>query len=90
MAPPEASNPLRTAEFYTQHDIDLRLSTRVVAVDTASRHVQLANGDRVVYDGLLLATGAEPVHLELPGADLAHVHYLRTLARSAHRRANPR
>ena len=78
----EASNPLRRAEFYTQHGIDLRLSTRVVSVDTASRHVQLANGGRVVYDGLLLATGAEPVHLELPGADLPHVHYLRTLADS--------
>lgn len=79
---PEASNPLRTAEFYAQHDIDLQLSTRVVSIDTASRHVQLAHGGRIGYDALLLATGAEPVHLELPGVDLPHVHYLRTLADS--------
>ena len=79
---PETSNPLRTVEFYAQHDIDLQLSTRVVSIDTASRHVQLADGDRIGYDALLLATGAEPIHLELPGADLPHVHYLRTLADS--------
>lgn len=78
----EASNPLRTADFYNQHDIELQLSTRVVSIDTASQHVQLENGGRVVYDALLLATGAEPVRLELPGEDLPHVHYLRTLADS--------
>jgi apoptosis-inducing factor 3 len=78
----DASNPLRTAEFYAQHGIDLQLSMRVVSIDTASRHVQLDHGGRVVYDALLLATGAEPVHLELPGEDLPHVRYLRTLADS--------
>jgi apoptosis-inducing factor 3 len=78
----EASNLLRTAEFYRQHDIDLQLGVRVASIDTTARHVQLVDGGRHVYDALLLATGAEPIHLGLPGEDLAHVHYLRTLADS--------
>lgn len=73
------TNLLRSAEFYQTHDIDLRLNARVCAIDTVARHVELADGSRHVYDALLLATGAEPVRLDVPGADRAHVHYLRTL-----------
>jgi NADPH-dependent 2,4-dienoyl-CoA reductase/sulfur reductase-like enzyme/nitrite reductase/ring-hydroxylating ferredoxin subunit len=76
------SNPLRPAAFYLEHGIDLKLDAPVTALDTKSRHVQLVNGSRVAYDALLLATGAEPVRLDMPGATLRHVHYLRTLADS--------
>ena len=79
MAPSE-SNPLRSPEFYKEHQIDLRLNTRVAAIDTAKREIHLVDGTREAYGALLLATGAEPVRLDVPGSDLPHVHYLRTLA----------
>jgi len=81
-AAPAESNPLRSADFYKQHDIDLKLDARVATIDPASRHVELVDGSRYAYDALLLATGAEPVRLEVPGGALPHVHYLRTLADS--------
>jgi NADPH-dependent 2,4-dienoyl-CoA reductase/sulfur reductase-like enzyme/nitrite reductase/ring-hydroxylating ferredoxin subunit len=79
---PEESNPLRPAEFYVEQEIDLELNTRVASIDTVSRHVEVTDGRRYAYDALLIATGAEPIRLEIPGADLPHVHYLRTLADS--------
>jgi NADPH-dependent 2,4-dienoyl-CoA reductase/sulfur reductase-like enzyme/nitrite reductase/ring-hydroxylating ferredoxin subunit len=77
---PEDWVPLRPDSFYSENGIDLRLNTNVTAIDARAREVALGNGSKVGYDRLLLATGAEPVRLSLPDADLPHVHTLRTLA----------
>ena len=65
--------------FYESHDIELRTGTTATAVDTAASEVELEGGERLGYDRLLLATGAEPRRLNVPGADLDGVHYLRDL-----------
>jgi 3-phenylpropionate/trans-cinnamate dioxygenase ferredoxin reductase subunit len=64
--------------FYAEKDIDLRTNASVEAVDADAREVELASGERIRYSKLLLATGAEPRVLPLPGSDLDGVHYLRT------------
>jgi NADPH-dependent 2,4-dienoyl-CoA reductase/sulfur reductase-like enzyme/nitrite reductase/ring-hydroxylating ferredoxin subunit len=74
--------PLRSPGFYAKHQIDVIAEARATALDTAARKVSLADGRQVAFDRLLLATGAEPVRLKMPGGDLPHVHYLRTLADS--------
>jgi NADPH-dependent 2,4-dienoyl-CoA reductase/sulfur reductase-like enzyme/nitrite reductase/ring-hydroxylating ferredoxin subunit len=79
----EESNLLRPSKFYGEHEIDLHLGARVAAIDIGSGHVELADGNRYAYGALLLATGADPVRLEVPGGDLPHVHYLRTLGDSS-------
>jgi apoptosis-inducing factor 3 len=79
---PEEWIPLRPPEFFTEHDIDLVLGTRATGIDVGQRRVLTEDGKSYPYDRLLLATGAEPTRLAVPGADLPHVHYLRTLADS--------
>jgi NADPH-dependent 2,4-dienoyl-CoA reductase/sulfur reductase-like enzyme/nitrite reductase/ring-hydroxylating ferredoxin subunit len=74
--------PLRSPDFYKEHGIDLRLATRVTAIDPVNGRLRLAGSNELAYDALLLATGAEPVRLDIPGGGLPHVHYLRTLADS--------
>jgi apoptosis-inducing factor 3 len=74
--------PLRPDSFYADNGIDLRLRTTVQTLDIGSRDVVLAGGERINYDRLLLATGAEPVRLSIPGADEAHVHTLRSFSDS--------
>jgi NADPH-dependent 2,4-dienoyl-CoA reductase/sulfur reductase-like enzyme/nitrite reductase/ring-hydroxylating ferredoxin subunit len=75
---PEEWVPLRPDGFYVENSIDLRLKTDVRSIDMRARAVTLADGGTVPYDKLLLATGAEPVRLPIPGAD--RVHTLRSLA----------
>jgi NADPH-dependent 2,4-dienoyl-CoA reductase/sulfur reductase-like enzyme/nitrite reductase/ring-hydroxylating ferredoxin subunit len=72
--------PLRPDSFYSQNGIELRLNSEVTSIDIKARHVFTAGGSNVAYDRLLLATGAEPVRLPIPGADQPHVHTLRSLA----------
>ncbi|MEO7206925.1 MAG: FAD-dependent oxidoreductase [Steroidobacteraceae bacterium] len=72
--------PPRDLQFYQRHNIDLKLNTCVVSIDVPDKKVVLKDGSRHGYGALLLATGSDPVKLNLPGADLPHVHYLRSLA----------
>lgn len=71
---------LRPQSYYDQRNISLRLGTRVVAIDRASRTLSLASGERLAYDKLILATGARARRLGLAGEDLHGVHVLRTIA----------
>lgn len=77
---PEDWVPLRPDDFYAANGIELRLNAEVAGIDAKAREVILARGEKVPYDRLLLATGAEPVRLSIPGADQPHVHTLRSLA----------
>ncbi|MDT0345214.1 NAD(P)/FAD-dependent oxidoreductase [Streptomyces litchfieldiae] len=72
--------------WYAHHRIELHLGQPAVAVDRDRREVRLGDGTRVPYDALLLATGAEPRRLGIPGTELAGVHHLRRLAHSDHLR----
>jgi apoptosis-inducing factor 3 len=71
---------LRPSSFYSENGIDLRLAAKVTRLDPGSRRIALSDGQSVPYDRLLLATGAEPIRLWIPGADQAHVRSLRSLA----------
>jgi NADPH-dependent 2,4-dienoyl-CoA reductase/sulfur reductase-like enzyme/nitrite reductase/ring-hydroxylating ferredoxin subunit len=79
---PEDWLPLRADDFYSESGIELRLKSNVGSIDARAREVALADGSRIAYDRLLLATGAEPVRLSIPGADRPHVHILRSVADS--------
>ena len=79
---PEEWIPLRSADFYREQKIDTMTSTSVTAVDPKAKQVMLSDGRALSYGALLLATGATPVRLSIPGHDLPHVCYLRTLADS--------
>jgi NADPH-dependent 2,4-dienoyl-CoA reductase/sulfur reductase-like enzyme/nitrite reductase/ring-hydroxylating ferredoxin subunit len=79
---PEEWIPLRPPEFFTENEIELVLETRVSAINPTAKVVVTESGQTYPYDAVLLATGAEPVKLGIPGHDLPHVHYLRTLVDS--------
>jgi len=68
------------AGFYSEHAIELRTETSAVRLEAHVGEVVLASGERVAYDRLLVATGAEPRRLELPGSELEGIYYLRSFA----------
>jgi NADPH-dependent 2,4-dienoyl-CoA reductase/sulfur reductase-like enzyme/nitrite reductase/ring-hydroxylating ferredoxin subunit len=77
---PEEWVPLRGDGWYAENGIELRLGTKIGAVRPRDREVVLADGGTIAYDRLLLATGAEPIRLPLPGAAPSDVLTLRSLA----------
>lgn len=68
------------ASFYNEQHIELRLGRTAVMLDAAAQEVTLDSTKRLRYDRLLLATGAQPRRLSVPGSDLAGIHYLRSVA----------
>ena len=74
--------PLRAPEYYAERHIELVLDSRVAAIDVRRNRVQLENGRHFGFGALLIATGADPVRLDIPGATDSQIHYLRTFADS--------
>jgi NADPH-dependent 2,4-dienoyl-CoA reductase/sulfur reductase-like enzyme/nitrite reductase/ring-hydroxylating ferredoxin subunit len=71
--------PLRPEKFYAQRGIELRRGATVERIDVAARTLHLAGGETLAYDALLIAPGATPRPLELPGAELPRVFLLRSV-----------
>jgi 3-phenylpropionate/trans-cinnamate dioxygenase ferredoxin reductase subunit len=71
---------LRHAGHYAEHAIDMRLGFAAVSIDRARQRVEMTDGSHAEYDRLLLATGSAARLIPVPGAELAGVHYLRTVA----------
>jgi 3-phenylpropionate/trans-cinnamate dioxygenase ferredoxin reductase subunit len=76
----EAKLVLRPTAFYAELGIELRLGARATALHVDARVVELEGGERVGFDRLLIGTGSEVRRLDVPGAHLSGIHYLRTLA----------
>ena len=89
---PEEWIPLRPDGFYTEHRIEI-VRGRAMRIDVAGKAIEIEGQAPVKYDKLLLATGAEPIRLDIPGANAPHVHLLRLLvdsrARSSRRPRAP-
>ncbi len=81
-AAPEEWIPLRTPDHYQSIDVEMILGDAAASIDPTGHKVSLRSGRSLLYSALLLATGAEPRELSIEGANLPHVHYLRTLADS--------
>lgn len=72
--------PLRSGDFFKDHDIKLVLNREVTRVDARARTIAFENGETMDYDSLLVATGGAPVRLNIPGSDLRNVCLLRSFA----------
>ena len=71
--------------FYAEHSIEL-ITDKAVGLDPTNRTIELASGESVAFDTAVLATGAAPRRLDVPGADLSGIHYLRTVEDAVHLR----
>src|SRR5260221_990684 len=76
------------ADWYAEHRVELRSGRTAVGIDRARHTVLLADGDSVMYSKLLLATGASPRRLPMPGGDAPSLAYLRPIADSERLRAS--
>ena len=76
------SAAVHQVDFYDTNEIELRTSTVATVIDSRLSEIELLGGERIRYDRLLLATGAFPKRLSIPGSDLSGIHYLRTLSDS--------
>ncbi len=79
--------PVVPADWYAENGVDLQLGTTVTRIDPAARSVILPDGRALGYSSLLLATGARPRHIPLPGSDLEGVSTFRTVDDSRRLRA---
>ncbi|MGI5203081.1 NAD(P)/FAD-dependent oxidoreductase [Spirillospora sp. CA-108201] len=80
---PREKAHVHEADWYDKHDVELRVGTSVASIDRGAHQVRLSTKEPVSYDKLLLATGASPRRLDVPGSKLQGIHYLRTMADSA-------
>lgn len=76
---PEEWIPLRPDAFYREREIELRVGEQVERIDVQAKRLRLANGEEIGWHALLLATGATPNRLPVPGTELPHVFTLRSL-----------
>jgi len=76
---PQEKTYLRPESFYAESDIALRLGVTVTAIDRRAQRLELADGETIPYDALLLTTGARARRLPLPGGDGTRVFYLRDI-----------
>jgi NADPH-dependent 2,4-dienoyl-CoA reductase/sulfur reductase-like enzyme len=84
----EESIRINSDAFYRERGIEIRLKTKVTAVDTERRVLSIENGGAFSFDRLIVATGARPRTLGVPGARLSGIHYLRSLDDSRQIRHN--
>ncbi|WP_433478107.1 NAD(P)/FAD-dependent oxidoreductase [Spirillospora sp. CA-142024] len=80
---PREKAHVHEADWYDKHDVELRVGTSVASIDRGAHQVRLSTKEPISYDRLLLATGASPRRLDVPGSKLQGIHYLRTMADSA-------
>lgn len=73
---------LKPEGWYEEHGIELQTGCEALKISPHASEIRLSSGERLRYDKLLLATGAVPAHLDLPGEDLPGVYHLRTIADS--------